>query len=202
MIHIDPSGLVGKGKRRECHVHPQDHNLCIKIVVAGDNKETLRENAYYGFLEKRNILWTNLPRYYGEVETNLGAGYVFELIRDYDDNISKTLEYYLSSSKETESNYHGLSQALPLLKEYLIQHRIMTMELRPKNIAYRKTSDSEGILILVDNIGNSDFIPICRYVQFLATNKINRKWRNFEQRLRRDYAHNPALQQILASSHC
>lgn len=202
MIHIDPSGLVGKGKRRECYVHPQNRNRCVKIVVAGDNKETSRELSYYDFLDKRNILWTNLPRYYGTVETNLGTGYVFELIQDYDGKISKTLERYLSSTKDTESNCHGLSQALALLKKYLIQHRIMTMELRPKNIAYRKINDSEGSLILVDNIGNSDFIPICKYIQFLATNKINRKWRNFELRLKRDYAHNPALQEMLASSHC
>ena len=75
------------------------------------------------------------------------------------------------------------------------------MELKSKNIVYRKTNATDGILMLIDNIGNSDFIPIGNYIQFLSTKKINRKWRKFELRLRRRYAHNPMLQRMLDASH-
>jgi hypothetical protein len=49
----------------------------------------------------------------------------------------------------------------------------------------------------VDNIGNSDFLPIADYSAFFARRKIQRKWRRFEQSMRRDYAGNTGLGVVL-----
>ena len=117
MINIDSSTLVGKGLHRECYVHPEDPSLCIKIVVAGDSSESQREQKYYRLLQKRNTSWEILARFYGVVDTNLGCGAVFDLIRNYDGECSKTLEHYLASSDKTESHYLGLSEALGLFKK-------------------------------------------------------------------------------------
>ena len=91
MLKLEPSALFGRGLRRECYFHPEDETKCIKIVVDGDHKETVREQSYYRLLEKRNISWRMLARFYGNVETNRGEGAVFELIRDYNGEVSKTL---------------------------------------------------------------------------------------------------------------
>ena len=197
MLKLESSSLIGSGLRRECYFHPEDENKCIKVVVAGDHKETVREQSYYRLLEKRHISWRMLARFYGNVETNRGEGAVFELIRDYNDEVSKTLEHYFSANNGTDLNYKDLSRTLPLLKQYLLKWKIVTMSLKPQNIAYKKINESEGVLVVIDNIGNSDFIPICNYVDRMAIRKIRRKWQRLEHSVIKDYTRNKALQQML-----
>ena len=187
MLTLASSSLIGRGLRRECYFHPEDENKCIKIVVAGDHKETVREQSYYRLLEKRNISWKMLARFYGNIETNRGEGAVFELIRDHNEEVSKTLEHYFSENNETDLNYQDLSRALPLLKQYLLKWKIVTMSLKPQNIVYQKINPTQGKLVVIDNIGNSDFIPICNYLDSFATRKIRRKWQRFEESLLKDY---------------
>jgi len=183
MLTLESSALIGRGLRRECYFHPEDENKCIKVVVVGDHKETVREQAYYRLLEKRGIVWRMLSKYYGNVATNLGEGAVFELIRDYNGAVSKTLMHYFSAKNKTDGDCQDLYPALQPLKQYLLQWKIVTMSLRPQNIVYKKTRESEGYLVVIDNIGNSDFIPICNYLDWMATRKIHRKWQRFEQLL-------------------
>jgi hypothetical protein len=180
MHKLEPSALIARGLRRECYFHPEDENKCIKIVVAGDHKETVREQSYYRLLKRRNIDWRMLARFHGNVETNLGEGAIFELIRDYNGEVSKTLLHYISADTESDPNYRHLNRALLELKQYLLKWKIVTISLKPQNIVYRKTAESEGFLVVIDNIGNSDFIPICNYLGWMATRKIHRKWQRFE----------------------
>ena len=200
VIYINSSSLIGKGAHRKCYVHPENKDLCVKIIFKGDLKESKREQSCYRLLEKRNISWEMLSRYYGVIESNLGRGAVFDLIRDYDGEISKTLEYYLSSSEILELYCPCFLQAFYSLKKYLYKYKIITMNLQAKNILYKKTSDKDGHLVIIDNIGNSDFIPVCNYIGYLATKKILRKWQRFENNILHIYAHNKALQRMLTSS--
>jgi len=197
MLTLESSQLIGRGLRRECYFHPEDEFKCIKIVVAGDHKETAREQSYYRLLEKRKISWNLLARFYGNIETNRGEGAVFELIRDYTGKVSKTLEHYFSVNSGAGLNYQTLTRSLPLLKEYLLQWKIMTMSLKPQNIVYQKTNFNTAQLVVIDNIGNSDFIPICNYVHRMAIRKIKRKWQRFEVSLAKEYAGHKALQHVL-----
>ena len=197
MLTLESSSLIARGLRRECYFHPLDENKCVKIVVAGDHKETVREQSYYRLLEKRAISWRMLARFYGNIDTNRGKGAVFELIRDYDGNVSKTLEQYFSADNETDLDYQDLSQRLFSLKQYLLKWKIVTMSLKPQNIVYKKIDEYEGIPVVIDNIGNSDFIPICNFVDRMAIRKINRKWQRLEESLATDYPRNKAAQQML-----
>ncbi len=200
MLTLEPSQLIGRGLRRECYFHPSDEKKCVKVVVAGDQTETAREQFYYGLLAKRAISWEMLARFYGNSETNRGPGAVFELIRDYDGEVSKTLAHYLSATHDTGLDFRKLPRALATLKRYLLQWKIMTMSIKPDNIVFKKTSASEGKLVVIDNIGNSDFIPICNYVAFMARRKILRKWQRLEQTLAQNYPHNQNLQLVLKKS--
>ena len=197
MLLLNASDFVGKGLHRECYVHPNDEQRCIKVVVAGDLSESKREQSYYKLLQKRGISWDILPRFHGVIETNMGAGAVFDLIRDYDGEISKTLEYYLSSKQLDSAENPGISQAISIFKQELYRQSIITMTLSPKNIMYKKTGLNKGRLVLIDNIGNSDFIPICSYIDSLAKKKITRKLLRFDQTVLKMCAHNDGLQQYL-----
>ncbi|HOO40715.1 MAG TPA: YrbL family protein [Syntrophales bacterium] len=191
MLDLESSPMVGRGLHRACYVHPRNGNLCVKVLFPLESREPLieaeRETSYYRVLKKRGVPWTMLPEFHGEVETTRGKGYIFDLIRDEDGSVSKTLRDYLSSPRQAERYADALSAAFDLLRDYLLQWKIITMTIKAKNILYQRISETEGRLIIVDNIGNSDFIPICDHVGFLAERKIRRKWRRFEDLLLEEY---------------
>lgn len=199
MLDLETALVVGKGLHRVCYAHPQDDRLCVKVLLPLKSQTPLieaeREVKYYGFLEKKGVPWTMLPKFHGEVVTSRGPGYVFDLIRDHDGLVSQTLKHYLASPIETENNAEGLLMAFDLLKDYLLEWKIVTMTIKAKNILYQKISEKKGRLVIVDNIGNSDFIPICDYVDFMAERKIRRKWYRFEAALRKEYPQNISVQQ-------
>ncbi len=197
MIQLDTSRFVGKGLHRECYIHPDNKQLCIKVVVAGNLSESKREQKYYKLLQKRDICWDVLPRFHGLIDTNKGSGAVFDLIRDFDGEVSKTLEHYLSSKRLDNSENAGIKEAISIFKHELHRQAIITMTLSPKNIMYKKMTPNSGRLIVIDNIGNSDFIPICNYINYLAKKKIARKLRRFHLTILKMCAHNTSLHQHL-----
>ncbi|MDX1484322.1 MAG: YrbL family protein [Alphaproteobacteria bacterium] len=180
MIELKRSDCFAGGLHRDCFVHPDDRSLCIKVSKGHGAHESRREIKYYEHLARRRISWEHLPRFHGCVDTSLGIGTVFDLIRDHDGEISQTLEGRLASSPLLEADRARLAQSLRTLKNYLIEQRIITRTLKAKNILCNKPDRESVRLVLCDNIGNTDFIPICSFVDFLATKKIIRKWRRFE----------------------
>ncbi|ROR99906.1 PhoP regulatory network protein YrbL [Sinobacterium caligoides] len=197
MISIDKSCFIGAGLHRHVYVHPDNPDYCIKIVVKGDDSESKREQSYYRHLQHRDISWKMLPRFIGNEETDLGNGAIFELVRDADSNISHTLEYYLNSPELTAANATGIVHALRELEEYLLSNRVITMTLKPKNIMYQRISSNSGCLVIIDNIGNSDLLPLANYCRPIAKMKIARKWQRFIQSMRTEYADSRPLQECL-----
>lgn len=197
MLELDESAPVAIGEHRKIFEHPEDRNLCIKVIWDGGAKETQREEKYYRLLEKKNISWELLPRYYGFIETNLGRGAIFDLVRDYDGGLSRSLGYYIASDTLEEAHQLSLSRAFVALKEYLCRYGVITMKLKSQNIVFRKLDDVEGELVLVDSVGNSDLLPICDYSAFFARRKVLRKWRRFETSLMTQPMVNSSLHQML-----
>lgn len=179
------------------YVHPLDRNLCIKIFVNGNSEEYRREEKYYRLLAKRNISWEMLPKFHGFIATNLGRGAFFDLVRDYDGDISKTLEYYVALDALTAQHQVSLCRAVLRLKEYLNRNRVITMTLKTQNILFRKLNDQAGDLVLVDSVRNSDLLPICNYSAYLAQKKILRKWQRFETSLLGQTAASISLHRML-----
>lgn len=198
MLHLDASHYVGKGLHRVCYAHPEKPQLCVKVVVNGNDQETKREYSYYQHLQKRCIDWSMLPEFHGETTTNKGKAGVFDLIRDNDGKVSKTLASYLASSEVSDREAQVISDAFICLKKYLLDNRIVTMTIKPKNILFQKNGDGGGKLIIVDNIGNSDFIPIANHLPFFAHKKIMRKWRQFEKKIHSVYENSIISKNILA----
>ncbi len=197
MINIQPSDLIGTGVHRKCYIHPENADQCIKIVYRGGQAETNREQKYYRYLAKRDIPWKMLTRFHGNIETNLGIGAVFDVIRDYDGSVSKTLDTYFKSTDATTVSYSNVFQSLCELKHYLLEYNIITMALKPRNILYKRLGQTTGRCVIIDNIGNSDFIPICTYNKVLGNKKILRKWNRFEMALSKEYHDNKKLKNFI-----
>lgn len=199
MLNLEGAMLVGKGLHRECYEYPGDPSRCIKVVVAGNSDENRREAKYYALLTARGISWEMLSRFYWLEDTSMGLGAVFELIRDHDGAVSHTLEHYLAGNGDSAGLGQALSLALPALRAYLLRYRVVTMTLKSKNILLQKSGDNSGRLVIVDNVGNSDFIPLSNYVGLLGRAKIKRKWRRFEADLLVQHPDNLVLRDILGS---
>lgn len=199
MINIDKSNFFGKGNHRECYIHPEDKTRCIKIIVDGNDQSSqiMREKKYYKHLENRNISWDMLSRYYGDIETNMGLGSIFELIVDHDGNVAKTLEYYLNNHQETDSHYDGLSECFANFKDYIFTNRIITSRLYPRNITCQKGEAGIIKFTIIDNIGNSDFLPISNYSKYFARKKITRRWEHFKKCLLKMYPDNLHLKKLI-----
>jgi hypothetical protein len=197
MIQLNPADLIGKGLHRKCYRHPENKDWCIKIAFNENVKETRREKKYYELLKKKNISWDMLPRYHGVVETNLGPGTVFDVVKDKNGAISETLDYYLGSNRLTELYFRALTDSLALFKDYLLEQQIITMNIKAKNILFSDMGNNRGRLVLVDNIGNSDYFPISSHIKFLANRKTLRKWQRFETSLLDAHPENPLLPRML-----
>ncbi len=187
MISLDNAFLVGSGLHRRCYQHPEDENLCVKVVVAGNSDENRREARYYTQLAARDISWEMLARFHGLVETSLGEGAVFDLVRDYDGAISRPLSVYLDDPQLAGYCRSVLPQALPALKRYLLHNRVVTMTLKSKNMLLQLSGRDSGRLVIVDNVGNSDFIPLSHHIGWMGRAKIRRKWRRFKRDLCHQY---------------
>lgn len=176
---------IGSGRHRRCYNHPQDDNKCIKVLYNPDDggiKEVKRETSYYRRKSSQIQACQAIPNYYGVVKTDKGQGHVFDLVRDYDGQISKSLEYYLHRNKLTENE---IQQKLQELRDSLNECGISTMTLKEYNILYRKTAPDDGYLVVIDNIGESEFLPICSLFRCLHRKKIDRIFQRFSQRLAR-----------------
>ncbi len=138
-----------------------------------------------------------IPKYHGEIETNLGMGSVFDLILDYDGCVSKTLGDYISTSQIMEPYYDNLLNSLNSLKKYLLEHWIVTSRLAHRNVLCQRDKSGISQLFVVDNIGNAEFIPICNHSAWLARRKISRKWKRFEDSLIKYFPDNKALHKML-----
>lgn len=187
MVELQPSLLIARGWHRECYRHPENPNRCIKIVVNGDDVETRREQAYYRFLQKRLNDWRAIPRFYGNIDTNLGSGAEFELVRDADGSVSRTLAHYLEDKGLLYQHFPSLISALKALYYYQLENNILTMSIKPMNLLLQHNTDGNSSIQIIDNLGNADFIPIANYFKPLGKAKIKRKWHRFNQALQQTH---------------
>lgn len=199
MIHLDPCSLVARGLDRECYVHPENPDHCVKVTVSGDFSQATGERKYYERLLRRNVSWRMISRFHGVVSTNLGEGLVFDLIRDYDGSISKSLGWFLSKSSRTPAT-EQLVAYLSSLKIYLLAERIIVRDLKEDNILVQRLNATETKWVIIDGLGNNEFIPVSELSARLARRKIMRQWRRFERGLTRQFNGNENLQQALQSS--
>jgi len=177
-IILNENLLVGKGGNRKCYIHPNDNNLCIKVL----HKNTFRRGAnrearYYKRLEKKGISFDMITKYFYTVQTDQGEGDVFELIRDHDGHVSKSIRHYLNL-KDDNMNQE-IIQLLEKLRQYLKSEYILFSDLSMHNILLKKMSKTESKLVLVDGIGDNNQIPFLEYVHTLGEKKSIKKWERF-----------------------
>lgn len=157
-------------------------------TIEGGQKDLLREINYINVLNRRHKDYSILPQYFGKVNTNLGTGYVFEIIRDYNGNKTQTLEDFITSPTLFAENFDLIVHLLKNLKDELYKNEIITMVLFPENILFQKTDENTYSVRIVNDMGSAVLIPLEYHFKYFAHTKILRRWKMFLDVLRNKYA--------------
>ena len=200
MLTLDDIEPFAVGGTRRCYVHPDDETLCIKVLrpdrtprarrdlVTGWRRfkrlpsfdDQQKELKAYGHLKRRGQLdWNHVPRFYGAVDTDQGIGIVTALFRDWNGGYPKNLEELLPAGMTD-----ALDAAIREFKDWLRRELFLTRDLLPHNIIAVADSPERYRLVIVDGIGNSEFVPLSHWFNCCARAKIERKIRKFDYRTR------------------
>lgn len=182
MIVLSDKKPLGKGAHRACYENPANKEQCIKIVYnynTGGDKEIVRELKYYKRLSKKMKDWSILPRYHGIVETDIGQGYVYDIVRDHDGKVSRPLSAFINEGKCIKS----IGYALDELEKSIYENHLITMTIKPQNILCQTHSCGKIKLVIVDNIGEATLIPLSRLSKKICIYKQKKKWRAFSKHI-------------------
>ncbi len=183
MLILEDKDFIAKGNERACYLHPDDDSMTVKVTYKENkrkkNKQSKKEISYYKELEKKAINYSkHLPKFYGEVKTNRGDGFIIELIKDYDGNISKSFDYYIK--KDGVEKYKN---ELEKYKNYFLDNCIIfNYGMMPKNILLRKNSETDFDLVLIDGLGDVSYFTLPNKIPYFARKKIQRRWDKFAKK--------------------
>lgn len=177
-----PKEIIGKGNERVCYLHPENENHLIKVSYErekGRSKQSDIEIKYYKqLLGRKKMDWTHLPRFYGEVDTDQGKGFVVELIKDFDGKVSESFQYYID--RDGVDRYRDELEAY---KQYFLDNLVIfNYGMMPKNILLKRIDENRSDLILIDGLGEVSFLKFPNKIPYFARKKILRRWEKFENK--------------------
>jgi len=181
MVVLTDEHYMAEGLARKCYFHPEQQHLCIKIGKPEVEKSHLyKEINYYKKLSKRDASKFEYPfyaKYHGTVETNLGEGFVYDVVRDETTNeVSKTLRHYMIKKNAMFSD-NVLDEALLRLKSQMITHKVFSSDFKPRNICCKILKDNSIEMVIVDGIGHRDLFPLADWFGYFSKRKIERRFK-------------------------
>ena len=201
LVVLSEEYFIGEGSQRRCYIYPDNERLCVKILMDHASMQILKRDLEYNRkLMKKGFFSDALPRYYGEIKTNKGIGYVFDLIRDYDNKPSKSMIYYLFCDEIVKERFSELVNGFKMLQKTMYNDAVVSTALNRGNILYQKNEDGSGRLVLIDDLGTSVLIPFEYYFLFVARMKVKKRWKVFFAQLKRFYADRPLVLKLIEES--
>lgn len=188
MANIEPLFLtddlfLGKGEHKAVYVHPNDPTLCVKILFKKPDPDLKRELKYRRSLGSRAEKMLLFTKYFGEVETNKGTGYVFERIVNFDGTNCITLKDYFN---EFDSIENLVSLLLRFKAEYF-NEKCVLFDADDGNFLVQWSSATHSRIRIIDNIGSSAAIPILYYSDYLLNKRAIKIWRQFVHQIRAEH---------------
>lgn len=175
MITLDDSLLINRGSERNCYRHPSDTLSCIKVIGQYTRRTNTRIQRELKYLKKYKQPPNKLeliPDFHGKIDTNLGLGYIFQLITDFDGTISLSLSDYLKENGTNDIIY----QKIVVIYHAFLKSNAVVSDLHPGNLLLQRHNPKDFNLIMIDGFGNSDFIKMCDYSAYFQKKKLVRKF--------------------------
>ncbi|WP_310621480.1 YrbL family protein [Flexibacterium corallicola] len=181
MIILQDGNRLASGTKRDVYIHPHDNLKCIKVdrgVLARAESGTNHEAAFYSYMysKRGKVDFKALSSYYGTVQTNMGVGTVFALIRDEDtQEPSKTLYHeMLRDHSEEEKAKH--SRALKTFRRKLLRDGVLCRDLAYLNVCVQKKTNGDYQYFVIDGMGHPRYRGYSRLATFFTMlGKIRKK---------------------------
>ena len=209
MISLNNTKIIGSGEDRIVYQDPVTHNRCIKIsrifveqefnirsirdwlfwLSRGRNIQYFDYNfidvLYFQFLQKQknSQVFDHLPKCYGFVDTDMGKGAAWEVIRNSNGSPCISLrDCSLQPEILGVNQKELLRQGLNVFFKWQLKHHIMLRDMNLNNILVRQINNSKIFLYHVDAIGCIDVIPLALHADWFAGLRIRSKIHRFKKR--------------------
>lgn len=174
--------LIGQGNKRDCHEHPEDPGLCIKVARHPDNWEECHQQSvvewyYLSHLRQRQVPFDHLVDCHGWVQTSRGAGLMLDRVRDDEGGLAPTLSDALTRGDIDEAEAFSL---LSTVRTWALEHAVAIADLNTTNLMLRQR-DGKRELVLVDGIGSRRAewkFTLYQMFPTLSRRKTRREWKH------------------------
>jgi hypothetical protein len=199
MLQLRHTRPLFVGGTRYCFQHPQHADRCVKVLRpdrTGSARRQLRrdvkrwlparflddqrkEIVAYRHLQREasEQLWRFVPRYHGTVETDMGIGIVTQLLRNADGSWPANLRSLLAGEVSA-----ALIEGIDEFLDAVARLRILTRDLLAHNIIAVLEADGRYRVMVVDGLGNAEWIPLASWFDQFAVRKTARKIARFRAR--------------------
>ena len=179
--------FLGDGKHKIVYAHPTDKTLCVKLLRTPDDPDFAKEMRYRKALGSRADSMTLITKYFGEVETSKGTGYLFERVTDFDGQNSTTMLKILNDTLADRKDLSATENMLLDFKRVYFDEKFLLAGVDPDNYLVQRTSPTSRRVRIIDNIGIASFIPLPYYFDYFAVKRAKKYWRRFVDLMRTDY---------------
>jgi hypothetical protein len=211
MILLKSQKPFASGEDRIVYQDPENLERCIKIPkqlfgetfnvrsirdrlylwTRGGNKEYFNYNyidvCYIDWLKKTNNkrLFDHIPKCYGFVDTDLGLGVSWELIRNPDGSTCLSLRDCLEKPKILGKKENAmLRDGISDFFAWQLKHKIMLREMAFINTLIKWNKAGDRIrLYHIDAIGCVDLIPLAMYSDWFCRLRVKSKIYQFKKKL-------------------
>ena len=191
-VFLNKSLFIGHGTNMAVYINPMNPSQCIKITIR-ENRDYYLEMDYRKSRQRRKLPQSSLMvRYYGEVETNLGTGYVYERVADYDGSTSMMIYELVQLEMQAREKgcslkeIAGTEKELPCVKDVLLemhkkilQERVIIHDHDCHNYMIQFSSPTSWRIRIIDGFGYRVLIPLVYYIDSLSLRQIRHFWLRF-----------------------
>ena len=180
--------FLGDGNHKIVYAHPTDKHLCVKLLRTPDDPDFAKEMRYRKALGDRANSMTLLTKYFGQVETNRGDGYLFERVIDFDGKSSPTMLNVLADTFVYRDRLPETEKLLLDFKRTYFAEKFLLAGVDPDNYLVQRISPTQRRVRIIDNIGIATFVPLAYWFDTFAVKRAKKYWQRFVDLMRTDYA--------------
>jgi hypothetical protein len=144
----------------------------VSHLTGGRDMQARRETKYYRKYMRRGRSMEHLATFHGQAKTNLGPGIMFDLITDPNGELSTTLGACIQGGTPIQT----FEAEFKKLFDYMVKEAIIVGDFNESNILVQQQEDGSRHLVIIDGVGNSDFIKLADYFKNFRNKKLHRKW--------------------------
>ena len=187
VLTINEELFIGSGGHQATYIHPIDPTKCIKIPYIQDDGDVRKEMHYRQVCAKKLAKSRLVTEFFGTVDTNLGLGYVFERVFDYNGKTSRDMKKFLPKTRPDTETLHRIWTILLTFKSDFLRESIAIVDTDIENFMVQEPSRGVFRVRIVDNIGTPVLIPLVYWFDFAAAWKAKRYWNKIAEWLAENY---------------